>query len=323
MIIFRTEASQQSGIHRLMRCTILASLLKYREPVSFLLNPDKIALKFLADRKYNGSLINKETFQHLSSVNCIVFDLSKFTSLDYMLNEWAADRSIPTVLVAETPHYKIETNFIIGLSTGQEFSIPPQPHIFRLPFLQIHHPKFIHFNKAKRKYQRKFKNVLICLGGSAEYRLLRQVIDMTMKSNLNVKVACGFYLKKSSNKILKRIYPALRFVGKTDSLARPLFESDLAIITPGQVAWEAVASGTPALYICQNAEQEKLAHHMQGLGFGEKLNVSSPFKIKVFADKLKCFSYNNRFKMGNKGKISSDGKGVYRIIDFFKIKGII
>ena len=124
-------------------------------------------------------------------------------------------------------------------------------------------------------------------------------------------------------KSLKRIYPSIRFVGKTESLARSFYEADLALITGGVAAYEAAATGTPALYFFFNREQEFMADSFVRKGAGIKMSpITGPDKDKI-PGVIRSINFENAVSMGRAGKKIVDGKGVNRIIDFLKNQHII
>jgi spore coat polysaccharide biosynthesis predicted glycosyltransferase SpsG len=167
------------------------------------------------------------------------------------------------------------------------------------------------------------RNIFVSLGGSVQYRQLRKVVDLLSRYRYNIKAAPGFYLKKSGRKILKRLYPGLRFVGKTESLARAFFEADVAFITAGMAAAEAAAVGTPCLYFHGNERQKYIAKSFEKQGVGLEISHIDDFSEGNIIKILNSLTLEKRMEMGNKGKTFVDGSGARRIVDFFEQKGII
>jgi spore coat polysaccharide biosynthesis predicted glycosyltransferase SpsG len=216
-----------------------------------------------------------------------------------------------------------EVDYTIDASIDKMFPYYKDKKVLNGPDYAILHHKFRHFHKVKRKYRQKIKKVFICLGGAVEYRKLRKMIDLLSRHRWEIKVAPGFYLKRSSLKTLRRIYPGIHFVGKTESLARPFFEADVALISPGAAAYEAAAAGTPALYFYYHNEQKFIAHSFEKKEVGLEIsNIDDLLHVNL-AEKMNTLTLKKRIDMGSKAKQLVDAKGVYRIIDFFEQHNII
>ena len=161
------------------------------------------------------------------------------------------------------------------------------------------------------------------MGHSLPYRFCRDLIDRLTRHNLVLKIEPGTSLKKANKKALKRIYPKIHFTGQLESLARPFFESDLAIVPAGKLAHEAAACGTPALYYCQNEAQSIAADVYQETGIGINIKSVEELDTVDLVQVINHLSRQRREEMGTNGKKLCDGKGAYRIIDFLVKEGII
>jgi spore coat polysaccharide biosynthesis predicted glycosyltransferase SpsG len=328
MIVFRTDASQNTGFGRLVRSTYLASLLRSKtDDVLFCVKKDKAVGRFLDERGWTFCWLKE--FNRLKNLPLkgAVFDVSDFTDEDHRLIKRARanpTHSLKTVQFIEPGVTRQDVDYVIDASVQ-----PPQPGgednpgaVLHGPGYAVLHTRFRHFNQIKRKYRRSVKYVLVCLGGCVSYRLLRKTVDVLSRYRFDVKVAPGMYLKKSSQKILRRIYPDVRFVGDTDNLARAFYEADAAVVTPGNAAYEAAAAGTPALYFFHRKEQKPEAGAFQQKGVGLAIaSVDELPKINL-SDIIADLSLEKRIEMGEKGKQLVDAKGVYRLLDFFQGAGL-
>lgn len=323
MLIFRTDPSINTGFGHLKRSVYLSSLLKKKIDILFCINKDKVVSRFLEDRNISYCLLKELNIIKQKPVKSIVFDLRKFSSMDIEWLNWAKEKDISTIQVTDLGLNQQPVDYTIDASIGQLFPYDDGKQVLIGPDYALLHHKFRHFNKVRRKYCKKVRNIFVSLGGSVQYRQLRKVVDVLSRYRFNIKAATGFCLKKSGRKILKRLYPGLRFVGKTESLARAFFEADAAFITPGMAAAEAAAVGTPSLYLHDNKEQKFIAKTFEKQGVGLEISNINDLPEGNIIEIINSLTLEKRIEMGNKGKKLVDGSGASRIVDFFERKGII
>lgn len=300
MIVFRTDASVNSGFQLLARSIYLASLLKKDADILFCIDRDKAAAKILKEKKLPFCR-PKDIFKN--PVKSILFYVENFLPVDRETTIRAKETDIETVHIALPG--------MPGSETGCD-------HRLSGPAFAVLHNRFRHFHQVKRKYRKKVRNLLISLEEAVEYRELRKIIDFLSRYRFNLKIVPAYWFKKSHKKILKRIYPGIHFSGQIDSLARPFFEADAVLINPGTAAYEAAAVGTPALYLCRGKDRESAAKSFVDQQIGVEIS-----KIEDIPEQIARLSLDRRIEMGRSGKGLVDAKGVYRIIDFFKERGII
>jgi spore coat polysaccharide biosynthesis predicted glycosyltransferase SpsG len=325
MIIFRTDASIKTGFGHLRRSTYLASLLKSKTDILFCISSgsDKIVTRYLDEKKWSYCSLKQLKQLASSSVKSVVFDLRYFSDEDTRLIHQAKTNNWTTVQVTDLGLNQQEVDYTIDASIDKMFSYNKDKKVLDGPDYAILHHKFRHFHNVKRKYREKIKKVFICFGGAVEYRKLRKMIDLLSRHRWEIKIAPGFYLKRSGQKTLRRIYPGIHFVGNTESLARPFFEADVALISPGVAAYEAAAAGTPALYFYYQNEQKFIANSLEKKEVGLEIsNIDDLFYVNL-VEKMNALTLEKRIDMGSKAKQLVDARGVYRIIDFFEQHKII
>jgi len=326
MLIFRTDASVNTGFGHLKRSVYLASLLKSKTGVLFCVNNDKVVLRFLEEHNTPFRIAKETDIREIyktGEVKGIVFDLRTFSPEDTRLLNGAKESNITTVQVTDLGLSQQPADYTVDGSIRRLFPYDEKKQVLLGPEYALLHHKFRHFNKVSRKYRKKIKNVFISMGGAVQYRRLKRLIDLLNCRGYNVKTAAGFYLKKSERKALKRLFPRLRFVGKTDSLARPFFEADAAVITAGTAAAEAAAVGTPALYIHYHKEQQFIAETFQEHGAGLEISSIDDVLGGRLIDILDSLTVEKRIEMGTRAKKLVDGGGARRIVNFFESKVIV
>jgi spore coat polysaccharide biosynthesis predicted glycosyltransferase SpsG len=141
--------------------------------------------------------------------------------------------------------------------------------------------------------------------------------------NYEIKIFPGICIRKSNKKVLKRIYPSIKFSGKAESIARSFFESDIVLLYDGMAAYKAASTGTPFVCLFSDKKEEFIAESFEKYGAGLKYKKNIDFKKKDLVKYIDSLTFEKRVKMGNIGKRLIDAKGVYRIIHFFEEKEII
>jgi len=320
MIIFRTDASTKTGFGHLKRSVYLASLLKNKSDILFCINNknDKIVTRFLQENKWSFCTLKQASQMDQLPVKSILYDLRYYTEDDIWLIRRARTNNWTTIQITDLGLCQQEVDYTIDSSFEQINPYSETRDVLKGPDYAILHTKFRHFHKIQRKYRKSIKKVFVCLGGTVQYRYLRQLIDIFSRHHLDIKIAPGFYLKKSALKTLRRLYPGIRFTGKTDNLARSFFEADIALITTGIAAFEAAATGTPALYFYYHDEQKFIAQSLKKKGLGLEIsNIDDLLHVNVI-EIMNELTLEKRIDMGKQGKLLVDARGVYRIIDFIE-----
>lgn len=316
MFLIVTRASAKIGYGHLCRTLYLASLLKRDAKILFFTSKDKEALKMINEKGFSYSLnISDVKIQEVSSV---LFDLKVFREEDIQLLEELMSKKVKIYQICDMGLGKQEKviYFDSSMLSKEKFC---NENSFCGPDYAILHHRMRHFNKVERKYSLKPRKVFISLGGGVEYRTMKKYIDIFYNLGYKLKIAKGFNIKSSIANKLKLKYKGIKYVGKVESLARPLFEADIAFITPGVTAYECAAVGTPAMYISLNSDQLQAAKIMESLGWGVCCGMADKVNIKDiarFVDIFKDFDF--RLNMGRKAKKEVDGLGAYRIIHKLK-----
>jgi hypothetical protein len=306
MIIFRVDVSPRTGLRSLRLCAYLAALLKKDHGVLLCIREDKKAAKFLVERNLPSRFIKDPSTLDLGGVQALVFALDVFSPADIALLEKAKEAGIKVVQVLSSGE-SVQAVDIQVAGSGSAL---------------LHH-KFRHFNIARRKYRKKIRNIFINLGDMLPYRDLRAVVDTLHRLRFQMKIMPGLNLKKADKRNLMKIYPGSHFCGRSESPARAYFEADLALIPPGDEAWEAAAVGTPALYLPLDKEHEALAETHSTQGIGIKIPALADWSVQAVRDAIAPLTPELREQMGVAGKALVDGLGVQRFLKILKDQEII
>lgn len=323
MLIFRTDASVKIGFGHLKRSTYLASLLKSKTAYEFCISSDKVAARFLQDRRIPYRFLKDIKSLKNDSIKAVIFDLRSFSPSDLDLLNWARENHVVTIQITDLGLSQQPVDYTIDGSATQLFPYEKNKSVLAGPEYMIINHRYRHFNKVKRKYRKRARNIFISLGGTVGYRRLRSLIELLNRHRYNLKIAPGYYLKKSARKTLRRLYPRLRFVGQTETLARAFFEADIALITAGVAAAEAAVVGTPSLYFYYHDEQKFIAQAYEKLGAGLEISNIDDLIEENILEAIQSLTLEKRIEMGAKAKKVSDGGGAIRIVQFFEQKEII
>jgi hypothetical protein len=306
MVIFRADVSPRTGLRSLRRCAYLAALLKKNDGALLCCREDKKAAKFLVERNLPVRFLKDPSTMDLAGAKALLFDLDDFSPADKALLEKARQAGIKTVQ-------------ILGAGCAGR---PVDIQVSGAGSALLHH-KFRHFNTTKRKYRRKIRNIFIHLGDLLPYRDLRAIVETLHRLGYRMKIVPGLGLKKADKRNLMKIYPGSHFCGKSESTARACFEADLALLPPGDEAWEAAAVGTPALYMLQEKGDDALAGTCVGLGIGVKVPALADWSVQALRDVIAPLTPELREQMGVAGKALIDGLGMQRFFQVLKENGII
>jgi len=126
----------------------------------------------------------------------------------------------------------------------------------------------IYLSPIKKEVNKEVKKVLITFGGTdpsdLSYRLVKilsQIKDIFVKSNIKVTMILGFGYDEERYKILKNIVNKhnmkyfLNLARKIQWMAPYIFESDFVVTSNGRTVYEIVSLGVPLIVIGQNSRE--------------------------------------------------------------------
>jgi len=320
MILFRCDASLANGFSRLQRSLYLASQLRHRDQVLFIAGDDKAVQKLLAEKNI-PAVSPREVAAGLPELaKTVVFDLDVFGPADRRLLEQAKTDNVASLQICDGGEEHQPADWIIAIAPGPISS--KKNALAGLEYAPLHH-QFRHFHPLQRKYRPRCRRLLLGLGSGVEYRQLRLFVDGLSRQRLQLKVSGGTWLKKADKRNLQRIYPGIHFVGKSQSLARPLFEADAALLASAATALEAAACGTPACYLYRDERRRDFFAALAEKGAGMLLGKIEDFDAARLAATLQSLNADKRQAMGQAGKELVDGLGMHRLLKFLEENKLI
>lgn len=323
MIIFRTDEIPGHDRGTLSRTSYLALMLRKQISVCILVDKKTEFAPGLIRKNVSVKTLDTLDKSDNKELKSVVFDVNEFSQDDQELLKWAKEKNLQTVQFTDLGLNSQAMNFFIDPSLEMIRPYPRNTNGLLGPQYAVLHTKFRHFNRARRKIRKQLKNVFLYPGKNMTYRQLRNLVDELIRHGFNVKANPGPVLRKSQKKILKRIYPQIKFVGKADNLARSFYESDVTLIQAGAAAYEAAACGTPALYFCSSPHEEFIAGTFEKNNIGIKADYSPDQADNRIGEQIKSLNFRQRETMTTRGRETVDALGIFRIIDFFRENNII
>jgi len=316
MILFCPQVSAQGGFGRLTRDSLLASMLKSKIPSLFLIDNLKAAKNYLNRRSLPFLILKEKSLpgEKIPWPSLLVFDGISFSGKEREIISRAREKSIPVLQLCENGEILADADKTINFSP---FSLPPRDHRSGVPGEPSDfplHPRYRHFHQRDKHQRPRIKYIFISLGGAPPYRPLRTVIDTLYRQGYLITVAPGFTMKNNQIKTLRRLYPRLKWSGATDSLARRFYQCDLAVISGGNTAYEAACTGTYALYLPRNPNQEAIVKSFADRGLGRVAGKLDRFDPSTLAAILNRIPPPIRQEAEKRGKALVDGMGLYRIL---------
>lgn len=316
MLIFRTDPSSPDGWSRLERCVMLGIHAGPRSATRFCFSGKIRYREYLNSRRI--PILKLSQYEGIPKTDflALVMDCREWNETDLRMVGDFKKAGVPVLAVKdpgdpETP----QADWVLGgslMALGD--NAPPGMDWALL------HPRFRHFHHASRFYHHQVRNILIHLEDRICYRRLRRIVDTLYRHGYRIRIGPMPGIKKNLKRALSRRYPRIRWTGKVECMARAMTETDIAVIAPGNAAFEAAASGTPAFYFSSSDAEARAALNLESKGLGKAIPLTCE---TIPIDLIPTLSRRARTDMGKKGKDLVDGMGLFRTIDFLRKQHII
>lgn len=173
-----------------------------------------------------------------------------------------------------------------------------------------------------RSLDDKVKDILITSGGSDPHNICYKIAEMILSdatlAELQLKIVIGkSFINSAALHELAMCHPAITLYREPESMAKLMFESDLAVSAGGSTLYELCACGVPTLSFIMAENQAGLAEDMDKrglikcLGWYDKLtkeNLCSNLK-DLMSDK------NKRTAISGTMREFADGYGTKRVVE--------
>jgi spore coat polysaccharide biosynthesis predicted glycosyltransferase SpsG len=199
---------------------------------------------------------------------------------------------------------------------GVKFLLGPAYFIFRKEFVEA--------AKAKREIKKDAQNILLTMGGSdllgVTLKVARALTELEKTSNLNLRIVLGMDYTDSRKEELKEVLDdfagTYELIQESDSMARLMLWSDLAITGGGLTKYETAVTGTPSIIISQVAYLADLVKEFEKGGTTLNLGLSTRINKEDITEAVRRLLRDDalRAKMSKRGRKVVDGKGTERIM---------
>ena len=195
---------------------------------------------------------------------------------------------------------------------GTQFYLGPDYYFLGSDFSQ--------FTKKKKAVPADAKKVLIMFGGSDLDGFVMKTAHALHGNSLQVVAVLGPAVPDAANTIaqLKKMGVEVHHV--LPSVARQMFNADIAITHGGNTLYEFAAVGTPVISLCRRNRQLRNAEFFQDKGCAINLGLGRHVEEGQIKDAVYDLASNSaqRVKMSFAGRQTVDNKGVERVCDCVK-----
>ena len=179
-------------------------------------------------------------------------------------------------------------------------------------------PDFAPHLARRKSAPEKATNILMMFGASDHNNFtLRSARQLSTDPDLTMTVVLGPAVKDRGaiSKELESL--GARVLASVPSVAKLIFEADLAITTGGNTCFEFAALGTPALTLCTRERQNQNANYFESRGCIVNLGIGTQVADVEIGDAAAALinDRSQRETMSNAGRRTVDGKGLERIVE--------
>ncbi|MEW6407116.1 MAG: bifunctional UDP-2,4-diacetamido-2,4,6-trideoxy-beta-L-altropyranose hydrolase/GNAT family N-acetyltransferase [Patescibacteria group bacterium] len=327
-VLVRVDSNYHVGMGHIMRCVALAHefkrrgikptfLIKNYKEAKFILDKnsmDYLCLPKIISMEKEVEFINQSAKD--ANTRILAIDLKKIPALYIQ-----ALKNKGFFLICFSDFEKIRKSAADLIIAGESYYKNKEEGIVRGLDYIITGRTSIRYNKRK-KIINKVKRILLSFGGGDNGGVFIKVLRALEKSRhrLEFNLIVGATFKRHSllKKIINKTKLNLNIIENTNSMAKYLYNTDVAFISGGATKYEAACIGTPSFIIAQDNRQFKYSRRFSELtkaaiclGRHNKLKVRN---IHKQVDPLFCNKQLLR-KMSDAGKLSVDGLGARRIVD--------
>lgn len=315
LIVFRLDADQNIGFGHFRRCLILSSYFKRQGYRCLLLVCGKIPSLLSGAHRQDVRLVsnNLDSFDEIKP-DLVFLDLLESRYFDDQIRSLKrGSRRFPIVTLDGFYDALLEPDLSIIPWANRDEGVNLK--YFAVPFdwLRERSKKFCVSRVAGR--------LLICIGGGDPYHASLKVLKLVTKlfNFEEVVVIAGPYYSASYLGELSdfcRAIPGCNLIVNPSCISKYLAQADIAIISGGQIKFEAAFFRLPSLVLSNNSAERDLTVSFQK--FGSCIYISGAdnfdrYKLFLALKNLKR-SRMLRAKMRHMGSRLIDGGGGYRIV---------
>lgn len=258
----------------------------------------------------------KKTFDFIlkNKIDLIIFDKYKIdkTYVKKFKN------FVKTTVISDLKNNSFESDIVVNGFVGYKNKSIKSNSTIRLlgPSYQILDKRFQFFKKNKFSKTKKFKKLLITVGGFDENKIIELILNSMINYIENFKITIILGPLTTKNKKIQKfekMFPNnLRIISSTNNMKNEISTCDFGICSGGLTSYEFATLQKPFAIICQNQHQVLTAKKWEGLRLAMNLGMPSSktiSKIDLLMNKL----ISNTIELETKLPSYLDGKGGMRV----------
>ncbi len=334
-VVFRVDASKESGIGHLMRCLALSEeLIRRGNACYFLSKIDNDELKNRIE-KFDVNYQQIKNDANLQEDLKVLINFSKINDIDWVVTDhysiYAAyvkdikQHGFHVLSVDDAAQMHYFSDIVLNQNIGAE----------KLDFSSEKYTKFLlgtkyailrdELLKRKKKIENiEVKKILLTFGGSDTDNFSLKILRLLESFN-EVKefllVAGPFNpLHKNIEEYIKETSLKVKLIKSPENMADVYLEADMAISAGGSSCYELAYFGIPNLIITIADNQLNIARELDKQKVSIYVGRKDEIKKHNFENNLKelIASRSLRKIMGKNGRNLIDGKGKERVVDFME-----
>lgn len=298
-ILFRCDGSVEIGMGHVVRCLALADHLNENHDcnINFAMRHSELGIKKVKE-SYTVLESIEENFEYVEWLSvCISNTQSDILIMDMrdgltrkQIKQIKKKTGIKVVTIDDPEEKRLEADLAF---------YPPVPQLQETNWDGFTGELYIgweyvilrqEFLKAYPRQNNDIPNILVLMGGTDKKNMTELVIKSlnNFNENFNVIIVVGAgypYFRQLKNN-LKKVQFDYEMYQNPVNIAEIMSQTDFAIISFGQTAYELAALNIPAYYLCLTKDHEYSSQLFVNEGIGISLGVFSKDTIKGSLEKI-------------------------------------
>ena len=285
-ILFRCDGSVEIGMGHVVRCLALADHLNEHHNcnIHFAMRRSTLGINKVKE-SYPVIKSNETNFNYKEwLINCIKKKRANVLIMDMRdgltreeLKSIKKKTGIRVVTIDDSEDKRLEADLAF---------YPPVPQLKKLNWNEFKGKLYIgweyvilrkEFLKQYLKPNNDIPNILVTMGGTDEKNMTQFVIEslnqMDEKFKVIIIVGNGYPYLEKLNKNLNDIKFEYEFYQNPENIAKVMSQSDFAIISFGQTAYELAALNVPSLYLSITKDHEESTQIFEKEKVGKSLGI--------------------------------------------------
>jgi UDP-2,4-diacetamido-2,4,6-trideoxy-beta-L-altropyranose hydrolase len=285
-ILFRCDGSIEIGMGHVVRCLALADYLKEYHScnIHFAMRQSELGIDKVVE-SFPVLQTNEIDFNYKEwLIDCITQTKSETLIMDMRDGLTKEDlklvkkrTGIKVVTIDDPEDKRLESDLAF---------YPPVPQLMKTNWDRFKGELYVGWEYVivRKEFLNRYPrpnntipNIVVSMGGTDEKNITEFVINALNQINEQFKatiiVGAGYTYLEQLNKNLKDVQFEFELYQNPKNIAQIMSQTDFAIISFGQTAYELVALKVPALYLCLTKDHQESAQLFVKEGLGKSLGI--------------------------------------------------